>query len=445
MTESNFQAIGDKRFRNIPETEDLIKQVGERVDAEGAVHVIRNLKNVAFIIIRTFRDKFQVVLDGENLKMLDQIQEGDFVRVRGNVVESRAAYKGVEVRAEEVERLSGPKEQLPIKLGSKKLDMNLNTKLDERVLTLRHLNERAIFKLQEGVVRAFLEYLQGNGFTEIHSPKLVEAGAEGGANIFSLDYFGRKAFLGQSPQFYKQFMVPVFGRVCEVGPAFRAEKHNTSRHINEYTSLDYEMGYIDSFRDIMSMEVGFLKHMIKMLKVHYAHELELLNVSLPEIDQIPCMRFDEAKRTISQHFGREIKDEHDIEPEEERLMSQYAAEEFGSEFLFVTNYPWKKRPFYTMRSPGDEDYTESFDLLFRGIEVTTGGQRIHDYDKQVQAMRDKGLEPDDFGEYLKLHKHGTPPHGGLGIGSERLLMKILNRQNIRESTLFPRDTSRLTP
>lgn len=445
MQKPEITPVVDSDSEDTLETTDLQGRVGQQVETAGAIHAIRSLANVAFVIIRTFRDKFQVVLEGDNLKILGDIQEGDFVKLQGTVVGNPSAYKGVEVAATQFTKIGGPKEPLPVKLGGKKLNMPLDAKLDDRVLSLRHLEERAVFKVQEGVAQAFSEYFSGRRFTEIHSPKLVEAGAEGGANIFQLDYFGRAAFLAQSPQFYKQFMVPVFGRVFEVGPVFRAEKHNTSRHVNEYTSLDCEMGYIDSFRDVMSMETGFLKFLMQKLKAEYAHELEVLKVTLPEVDAIPSVKFADIKDMVAAKYKREYRDKFDLEPEEERLISKYAAEELGSEFIFVTNYPTKKRPFYTMRSADNPDYTEGFDLLFRGIEITSGGQRIHDYDMQVQALIDKGLNPDDFKEYLKLHRFGTPPHGGFAIGLERLTMKLLGRDNVRETTLFPRDVDRLVP
>lgn len=445
FTPPNATQVNDTSLKPILEANDLQQKIDQEVDAEGAIHIIRDLKNVAFVIIRTLRDRFQVVLDGENLKMLEGLQEGDFIKLKGKVLPNPAAYKGIEVVPSLITKIGGPKEQLPVKLGKKKLDMNIDTKLDERVLTLRHLDERAIFKLQEGIVKAFSEYLLSQRFTEIHSPKLVEAGAEGGANIFKLDYFGKQAYLAQSPQFYKQFMVPVYGRVFEIGPVFRAEKHSTSRHVNEYTSMDCEIGYIDSFKDVMSIEVGFLKHLMHVLKEEYKHELDMLKVDLPEVNAVPSMRFEDAKNAAAQKYGRKFRDKFDMEPEEERLISRYAKEELGSEFVFVTNYPWIKRPFYTMRSQDNPEYTEGFDLLFRGLEITTGGQRIHDYDMQVQAMNDKGLNPDDFNEYLKLHKYGTPPHGGFGLGLERLTMKLLGRENIRDTVLFPRDMNRLTP
>lgn len=428
------------------ESEDLKAKAGQTVDTAGAIHVIRNLKSVAFVIIRTCRGTFQAVLEGEMLEHLKTFQEGDYVQLTGEVcTNEQVRAGGVEVRAQKMTKIGGPSEPLPIKLGTK-LSLGPDAILNDRVLTLRHELERARFKLQEGVVVAFREYFSGRRFTEIHSPKLVEAGAEGGANIFSLDYFGKRAFLAQSPQFYKQFMVPVFVRVYEVGPVFRAEQHNTSRHVNEYTSLDVEMGYIQSFRDVMREEVGFLRYLVQKLQQDYAAELSLLKVELPTVgESVPSVAFKDIKKAVADKYRRKFRDQFDLEPEEEKLISRYAQEEWGSDFVFVTNYPWKKRPFYTMRSADDPEYTEGFDLLFRGIEITTGGQRIHEHDMQVQAMKDKGLNPESFTEYLKLHRFGTPPHGGFAIGLERLTMKLLGRDNVRDTTLFPRDVDRLVP
>lgn len=427
------------------EIDDLKEKSGETVRIEGAIQKIRNLGTVAFVVIRTIRDKLQVVLEGDSMQLLTNLKEGDFVRLSGTVEENSKAYKGKEVRASSIDKLSGPKDSLDVSLGSKELQMNLDTKLDRRVLTLRHLRERAVFKLQEGVGVAFREFLLTQRFTEIHSPKIVAAGAEGGANIFRLDYFGKPAFLAQSPQFYKQFMVPVYGRVFEVGPVFRAEKHATPRHINEYTSMDFEMGPINTFRDIMAMEVGFLRHLIGVLRERYENELDILGIQLPTIENIPAMKFADAKNRVAQKYKRQYRDPHDLEPEEERLIGEMTKKETGSDFVFLTHYPRAKRPFYIMPSPDDPEHTESFDLLFRGLEVTTGGQRIHDYDAQVEAMKFKKLNPDDFKDYLELHRNGTPPHGGCGIGLERLTLKLLGGTNVREATLFPRDLHRLTP
>ena len=338
-----------------------------------------------------------------------------------------------------------PAEPLPLAIGKWKLSTSLEAKLNYRPIALRNLRERARFKLQEGLVRGFRDFLYGEGFTEIHTPKIGAKSAEGGANVFKLDYFHRPAILQQSPQFYKQMMVGVYDRVFETAPVFRAEKHNTKRHLNEYTSLDFEMGYIDGFEEIMAMETGFLQYTMKLLKQDYGTELKLLDVELPQTDRIPAVRFDEIKRLVSEKYGRRIKNPFDLEPEEESLISRYAKEEWEADFVFVTHYPSKKRPFYAMDDPEDTAFTLSFDLLFRGMEITTGGQRIHDYRRLLEKMEARGMTGEGMEQYLSAFKHGMPPHGGLGIGLERLTMKLMEEDNVRETTLFPRDLSRLEP
>ena len=338
-----------------------------------------------------------------------------------------------------------PKDSLPLTVSKWKLNTSLEAKLNYRSISLRNVRERAKFKIQEGIVRGFREFLYKEGFTEIHTPKIGAKGAEGGSNLFRLDYFHRPAVLEQSPQLYKQMMVGVFDRVFETGPVFRAEKHNTKRHLNEYTSLDFEMGYIDSFEDIMAMETGFLQYTMELLKKDYAKELKILDVTLPDVSKIPAIRFDEAKQKVSEKYDRKIRNPYDLEPEEEHLIGQYAKEEWGSDFVFVTYYPSKKRPFYAMDDPQDEKFTLSFDLLFRGLEITTGGQRIHDYDMLMEKLEKRGMTEEGLETYLDTFKHGMPPHGGLGIGMERLTMQLLGEDNVRETTLFPRDLSRLTP
>ena len=251
--------------------------------------------------------------------------------------------------------------------------------------------------------------------------------------------------LEQSPQFYKQMMVGVFDRVFETGPVFRAEKHNTKRHLNEYTSMDFEMGYIDSFEDIMAMETGFLQYMLALLQKDYATELKMLNITLPSAEAIPQVRFDEAKRLVSEKYDRKIRNPYDLEPEEEQLIGRYFKEEYDADFVFVTHYPSKKRPFYAMDDPADPKFTLSFDLLFHGLEITTGGQRIHDYQQLLDKIEARGMTTEGMEHYLDTFKYGMPPHGGLGIGMERLTMQILGEENVREACLFPRDLSRLEP
>ena len=374
-----------------------------------------------------------------------ELKEESAVEVMGVVKAEERAPQGFEIRLKEIRVLSRPAEPLPLAVSKWKLNTSLEAKLSLRPISLRNVRERAKFKIQEGIVRGFRDYLLSRDFTEIRTPKIVARGAEGGSNVFKLEYFNKKAELGQSPQFYKQTMVGVYDRVFEAAPVFRAEKHNTTRHLNEYTSLDFEMGYIDSFRDVMDMETGMLQYVMKLLEQDYKKELDMLGVTLPEVGRIPAVRFDQAKELVSRKYDRKIRNPYDLEPEEELLIGRYFQEEYGSDFVFVTHYPSKKRPFYAMDDPADPRFTLSFDLLFRGLEVTTGGQRIHDYREITAKMEKRGMDPEDIASYLMIFKYGMPPHGGLGIGLERLTMRLLDEQNVREASLFPRDVTRLEP
>ena len=334
---------------------------------------------------------------------------------------------------------------MPVSISKWRLNTSLEAKLEYRPIALRNIRERSIFKIQEGIARGFRDFMFSQHFTEVRTPKIVAGNAEGGANVFKLEYFGKRAFLAQSPQFYKQTMVGVYDRVFEVAPVFRAEKHNTTRHLNEYTSMDFELGYIDSFYDVMETEQAMLQYTFALLEKEYKKELEILGVTLPDVSKIPAVRFDEAKELVAQKYDRKIKNPYDLEPEEEQLIGRYFQEEFGSDFVFVTHYPSKKRPFYAMDDPTNPKFTLSFDLLFKGMEITTGGQRIHDYEEIVAKMEKRGMDISDFSNYLMIFKHGMPPHGGAGIGLERLTMKLLDESNVRETTMFPRDVTRLEP
>lgn len=438
---------GVRKKETLELSELLAKDMaGNTVKVNGAIHTIRDMGNVAFIILRKREGLVQCVSDEEITNFfLKDLKEADTVEVTGILINSEKAPNGIEIRISAIRILSEPAEPMPLAIGKWKLSTSLEAKLNYRPIALRNLRERAKFKLQEGLVRGFRDFLYGEGFTEIHTPKIGAKSAEGGANVFKLDYFHRPAILQQSPQFYKQMMVGVYDRVFETAPVFRAEKHNTKRHLNEYTSLDFEMGYIDGFEEIMDMETGFLQYTMKLLKKEYAAELELLGVELPKTDRVPAVRFDEIKRLVSEKYDRRIKNPFDLEPEEESLISRYAKEEWDADFVFVTHYPSKKRPFYAMDDPEDPTFTLSFDLLFRGMEITTGGQRIHDYHKLLEKMEARGMTGEGMEQYLSAFKHGMPPHGGLGIGMERLTMKLMEEDNVRETTLFPRDLSRLEP
>ena len=428
------------------EAYELQNHIGSEVKIHGSIYKIRKMHGCAFVLLRTKRDVVQCIYSEEQAKFpLEELVEESCVIFTAHVAEEPRSKMGYELQLKEVEILSKPAEASPIVINNKLVDTSIENLLNFRPITLRNEKQRAIFKIQEGITCGMREFLMRENFTEIHTPKIVYAGAEGGANIFKLDYFGKEAYLAQSPQFYKQMMVGVFERVFEIAPVFRAEKHDTARHLNEYTGVDLEMGYIESFEEIMETETKMLQNVMCCLKEHYAAELELLQVELPVIETIPQIKFREAKEFIAKEYHREIKDYEDFEPEEEKLLCELMKQKTGSEFVFVTHYPSKKRPFYAMESRKNPEETESFDLLFRGLEITTGGQRIHSYEEQVKKMEKRSMNVELFESYLMMHKYGMPPHGGLGLGLERFTSKLLGQENVRLSTLFPRDIHRLVP
>lgn len=422
---------------------DAADHVGKEITIRACVHKIRQMSGFAFVILRTGRYLIQSLYTPEQCKdSMDGLREGNFVWIRGTVTKNEKAVGGVEVQLSELQVIANSNAEYPLKVSNKKLGCALDINLDNRSVALRNVYERAIFKIQEGVVGGFREFMLKEGFTEIHSPKIVAQGAEGGANIFHLEYFDKPAFLNQSPQFYKQTAVAFFDRVFEIAPVYRAEKHATSRHINEYIGLDFEMGYIDSMYDVMAMETAMLRYVMDYLRANYAYELELLEADIPVIHEIPSVTLLEAKEILG---NKGSKNKLDLEPEDEVAICEYAKETFGSDFIFVPHFPSSKPPFYAMNSREDPRLAYKFDLLFRGLEITSGGQRIHDYQEQLDKMHAQGLDPEDFKYYLEAHKYGLPPHGGLGIGLERLVMKLLGLSNVRQASMFPRDINRLLP
>ena len=339
------------------------------ISISGYVHRIREMTGFSFIIIRTAKETIQCVYspDFSSYRFDERIVEESCVTVTGKVVKSVDA-KGndrFEIQIHDIKILSLPKELLPIVINKKQLDnINLNTILDLRPISMRNPKERAIFKIQEGIARGFREFLLKNDFTEIRSPKINYAGAEGGTNVFKLDYFGKQVYLAQSPQLYKQALVGVYNRVFEIAPVFRAEHHDTSRHLNEYTSMDLEIGFINGFVDIMNTEVGALKYIMNLLKTEYKEEVELLHADIPEINEVPTIKFMDAKELIMKKFKYQPQDMKDFDPTEEELLGKYAKKELNSDFLFVTHYPSKKRPFYTLDDPADPEYICSINRYF---------------------------------------------------------------------------------
>ena len=428
------------------EAEELRSHIGKIIKIHGSIYKIRKMSDFAFILLRTKREIVQCVYSRDMTKfLLEELEEESCVIVTAYVKEEERSRKGYDLQIQDIEILSRPDKMSPIVINNKYIDTSIEKLLDYRPITLRNEKERAVFKIQEGIVDGIREFLKKEKFTEIRTPKIVYAGAEGGANIFHLDYFGKDAYLAQSPQFYKQMMVGVYERVFEIAPVYRAEKHDTSRHLNEYTSVDFEMGYISSFEEIMQTETMMLRYTLQYLENNYAAELSLLKVKMPDIKEIPSVKFIEAKKLIGKEFSRDINDYDDLEPEEEKLLCRWIKKEMGSDFVFITGYPSKKRPFYAMESKENREETQSFDLLFRGLEITTGGQRIHSYQEQIQKMNKREMDIEQFESYLMMHKYGMPPHGGLGLGLERFTSRLLEQDNVRFSTLFPRDINRLIP
>lgn len=436
--------VTGERLWHSPTYAELQAADGQSIVFRACVHNIRALGGIAFVVLRTGRALVQAVYDKDTCQApLAELCVGACVEVTGTVHREARAEGGVEVILANFRILSRPAAPLPLNLADKDLKANLNTKFDYRTVALRHPKERAVFRIQHALADGFRDFLRSQDFTEIHSPKITGNGAEGGAEVFHLDYFDMPAVLAQSPQMYKQMSVGFFDRVFEVGAVYRAELHNTSRHLNEYTGLDLEMGYIDGIEDLMEVETAMLQHAFALVKSRCADEIALLGIDVPEIPYIPCIKFSDALALLKTLGGG--KNRNDLTPDDEVLLCEHFRQKGEGEFVFVTHFPSAKRPFYVMDDTQDPKETRSFDLLFRGLEITTGGQRIHDYNAQVAKMTARGLNPADFESYLSAHKAGLPPHGGLGIGLERLTMKLCGLSNIRDASLFPRDINHLLP
>ena len=429
-------------------TSEASSHVGQHVRLAGWLHALRRLGGINFLVLRDVRGTIQVVVDTPDaLATLEGLLPETVLTVEGEVVVEPQAPGGIEVHCPQFEILSPVRDALPFPINKPDVKATLPTFLDHAVVGLRHPQKRALFRLQAGVMAGYRATLTGLGFTEIQTPKLVGSATEGGANVFGVKYFDRQAYLAQSPQFYKQIMVGVFERVFEVGPVFRAEPHDTVRHINEYVSLDVELGFIRDHRDVMAVLTKVIRGIIGYLETHYAPELALLNVKLPVApDAFPAIYFPEAQELILQKWGEDCRGEPDLAPQHERWLGEWARTEYGSDFLFVTGYPMGKRPFYTHPNPEDPAFSNSFDLLFRGTELVTGGQRLHLYQDYLDSAAARGYtDLSAFETYFEAFKYGMPPHGGFAIGSERFIMQLLGLDNIRLATLFPRDLTRLAP
>jgi nondiscriminating aspartyl-tRNA synthetase len=430
-------------------TIEVASHVGERVRIAGWLHSLRQMGGINFLVIRDGWGTVQAVAETEaELSSLFE-QEGGLesvLSVVGSVVNMPQAPGGVELHDLQIEVIT-PVTDIPlVSLNKRKITANISTLLDHAVVTNRHLARRAILRLSAGVMSAFRSILTARYFTEIQTPKIVASATESGANVFKLDYFGRDAYLAQSPQFYKQIMVGVFERVFEVGPVFRAEPHDTTRHINEYVSLDVEFGFIENHFTVMALLRDVIAHIFETLSKEYARELQVLHLQAPVVPaMIAHIHFAEAQELIFNRYATDVRGEPDLSPQDERWLGEWAQQEYGSDFLFVTGYPMRKRPFYTHPEPERPEFSNSFDLLFRGTELVTGGQRLHLYQDYLTALESAHLPIEPFETYLEAFRYGMPPHGGFAIGLERLLMQLTGAPNVRLTTLFPRDLTRLAP
>jgi nondiscriminating aspartyl-tRNA synthetase len=425
----------------------LAAHAGRRVVLAGWLHRWRRLSNVGFLVLRDASGLAQIVVEEPALAdRLDGLMHESVLRVEGAAVAAPQAPGGVEVHGPAVEVIAAATAPPPFDLFRPTLAAQLPTILDHAPLSLRHPRQRALWRLADASMAGFRATLRGLGFVEIQTPKIVAAATESGANVFALDYFGRPAYLAQSPQLYKQIMVGAFERVFEVGPVFRAEPHDTPRHLNEYVSLDVELGFIQDHTTVMATLTRTLAGMVAAIQAEAGAALAQLKLTPPTVPAvIPSIHFADAQALIARATGEAIEGEPDLAPAHERWLGEWARREHGSDFLFVVGYPMVKRPFYTHPDPERPEFSRGFDLLFRGLELVTGGQRLHRHADYLAALAARGLDPEPLAGYLLAFQHGMPPHGGFAIGLERWVARLVEAPNIREVTLFPRDLQRLTP
>ncbi|GAA0988491.1 aspartate--tRNA(Asn) ligase [Acrocarpospora macrocephala] len=426
----------------------LSAHAGETVHVAGWIHRRRLLKSVAFLILRDAAGLTQIVVSEESVRaQLEALPEETAIAVTGTVTVQPSAPGGVEITAPVLEPLTDPAEPVPFDLYRPDLRASLPTVLDHAPVALRHPKLAAVHRIGAAAVGGFRAALEAMSFVEIHTPKIVGTATESGANVFKLDYFGRPAYLAQSPQLYKQIMVGVFERVYEVGPVFRAEPSDTARHLASYTSLDAEMGFIEDHRDVIAACHATVAGMLAGIQAKAGPALELLDVTMPALTEKPVVvHFADVLEMISKATGEDVTAEPDLAPAHERWIGEWALREHGSDFVFVEGYPTAHRAFYTHPDPARPGYSRAIDLIFRGLELVSGGQRLHRHADYVRTLTERGeTDLSAYAGYLDAMRYGMPPHGGFAFGLERFLARLLDVPNIRQVTLFPRDLHRLTP
>lgn len=425
------------------------KQDDKKVLVKGWVSEIRSLGKVQFIILKDKTDIVQCVAHKDHIKpdlfnKISKISIESVLEIEGIVKTSKQAKKGFEITVENITVLAESLTPLPIDTSEKSKTM-IDKRLDYRFLDLRRPQINAIFKIRSKVFNLVSNFFDSKGFYSINTPKITAGGVESGAEQFSIDYFGKEAFLTQSPQVYKQmFVVAGLERVYEIGEVFRAEKSHTTRHLTEFTGIDLEMGFIKDENDVMDVLEELMKYLLKEVKENCKTELELLNVKIDIPKKIPRITLDEARKLVEKK-GKKVKENDDLDSEGEKLIGEIIKEKYDSDFVFINLYPWEKKPFYQMKDSKNKKVTKSFDLVYKGVEISSGSQREHDYNVLKEQSKEKGIDIDKMSFYADIFKYGAPPHGGAGIGFDRLIQRMLNLENVREAILLPRDPERLTP
>ncbi len=421
---------------------DLAQLVGKEVSVSGRILNMRVLSGKTFVVFQDYTGVVQAVFASE-----PALKIGEAAILSGVVKADARAKTGVELSEVKIVERYKLYEDIPFDISKNDLNLNVDTLFDQRTLSVRHPKIQAIFRLYDLLLAGYEQAMRANSFTEIKTPKLLETASEGGANFFKVSYYDKTAVLAQSPQFYKQIMVGALERVFEIGSVYRAEPSFTTRHVSEYIGLDAEMGFINSYKDVTATLTKVLKGMFGYVAANGKEFMALYpKAEVPMVpDEIPHFKLAEIKEIIKKEYGHSVPEDTDIDPEGERLAGRYAKEKFGSDFVFITHYPWKYRAFYTMPSKENPEETYGFDLFYKGLEMASGGQRIHDYDQLIENMKKKGVSPKGMESYLNVFKFGMPPHGGWGLGSERLVQQLLGLESVKEAILFPRDVKRLNP
>src|SRR3989338_208943 len=428
---------------------DLKNHLDKEVFLQGWVQEVRNLSKIKFIILRDYTGNMQTLAlksetTPESFELINTLSNESVVEIHGLAKSNKESRWGIEELIKELKIISLAQTPLPIDNSDKGLT-HLEKRLDHRFLDTRNLKTQAIFKIRSKIVKSLSNFFDAQGFTNIHTPKLTQLGVESGAELFKVDYFGHPIYLAQSPQVYKQMFVGgVFERVYEIAPVFRAEKSHTMRHLTEFTGVDFEMGFIQDHNDVMDLIEQMFIDLIKNIEIEVSRELKILGVKHKVPTKIPRLTLEEAKKLLAAK-GKSYGEDADLDAEGEKLICELVKEKYGSEFVFITLFPWSVKPFYQMKDEKNANVTKSFDLLFNGVEICSGSQREHRYDVWKEQAIEKGLDPDLMKEYAELFQFGMPPHGGAGFGLDRVAQKLMGLENVREAVLLPRDPERDKP